>query len=335
MAHELEIRDGNACMMYAGETPWHKLGTKVEKEVSAGACMKLAGLDTECEKRPIFIRGKAEVDGIPVVGSQVEGKYAVVRLDDEKVLGVVGESYNIIQNRECFDFLDSIVGEGQALYHTAGSLFGGSRIFITLKLPEDSVVGDDTIQRYVLLATSHDGSMALTARMTGVRVVCANTLAVALGRETQQCITIRHTQSYKDKVAEARRVLDLADLYYQHMEREFSKMLDATMRESDLSRFVNQLFPDTKKDEAGKLVASAGAIKKRDRVRELARAGRGNKAVAGTRWSAFQAITEFVTHERTSNVSPGRAQDDVWFNSMMFGSGRQLEQQAFDLLKVK
>jgi phage/plasmid-like protein (TIGR03299 family) len=303
--------------------------------VSAGACMKLAGLDTECEKRPIYIQGKNEVDGIPVIGSQVEGKYAVVRTDDEKVLGVVGESYNIIQNRECFDFLDSIVGEGQALYHTAGSLFGGTRIFITLRLPNDCVVGDEPIQRYVLLATSHDGSMALTARMTGVRVVCANTLAVAVGRETQQCITIRHTQSYKDKVAEARRVLGLADLYYQHMEREFNKMLDATMRESDLSRFVNQLFPDTKKAKDGNLIASTATTKKRDRIKELAHAGRGNEAVAGTRWSAFQAITEFVTHERTPNTSPGKAQDDVRFNSMMFGSGSQLEQKAFDLLKVK
>jgi len=248
---------------------------------------------------------------------------------------VVGASYNIIQNHECFDFLDSIVGEGQALYHTAGSLFGGTRIFITLKLPEDSVVGGDTIQRYVLLATSHDGSMALTARMTGVRVVCANTLAVAVGEQSQQCISIRHTQSYKDKVSEARRVLGLADLYYKHMEREFNKMLDATMRESDLSRFVNTLFPDTKKGEDGKAKASAGATKKRDRIRELARSGSGNDAVAGTRWAAFNAVTEFVTHERTSNVSPGKTKEEVSFDSMMFGSGRQLEQRAFDLLKVK
>jgi phage/plasmid-like protein (TIGR03299 family) len=335
MAHELEIRDGQACMMYAGETPWHKLGTKVEKEVTAAACMRLAGLDTECEKRPLFIRGKSEVDGIPVIGSQVQGKYAVVRLDDEKVLGVVGESYQIIQNRECFDFLDSIVGEGQALYHTAGSLFGGSRIFITLKLPEDSVIGDDKVERYVLLATSHDGSLALTARMTGVRVVCANTLAVALGRGTQQSVTIYHTQNYKDKVAEARRVLGLADLYYRHMETEFNKMLDAALRESDLSRFVNSLFPDTQKAEGGKVKASASTIKKRDRIRELARAGRGNKAVAGTRYAAFQAVTEFVTHERNPNVSPGRDREDVRVNSMLFGSGRELTQRAFDLLQVR
>jgi len=335
MAHELEIRDGQACMMYAGETPWHKLGTKVEKEVTSAACMKLAGLDTECEKRPIYIRGKAEVDGIPVIGAQVQGKYAVVRLEDEKVLGVVGESYRIIQNRECFDFLDSIVGEGQALYHTAGSLFGGSRIFITLKLPEDSVIGDDKVERYVLLASSHDGSLALTARMTGVRVVCANTLAVALGRETQQSVTIYHTENYRDKVAEARRVLGLADLYYKHMEREFNKMLDATMRESDMSRFVNSLFPDTQKAEGGTLKASASTIKKRDRIRELARAGRGNKGVAGTRYSAFQAVTEFVTHERNPNVSPGRDREDVRVNSMLFGSGRDLTQKAFDLLKVR
>lgn len=335
MAHELEIRNGQACMMYAGETPWHKLGTKVEKEVTAAAAMRLAGLDTECEKRPLYIRGKVDVDGIPVIGSQVQGKYGVVRLDDEKVLGVVGESYQIIQNRECFDFLDSIVGEGQALYHTAGSLFGGSRIFITLKLPEDSVVGDDTVQRYVLLASSHDGSLALTARMTGVRVVCANTLAVALGGRTQQSVTIYHTQNYRDKVAEARRVLGLADVYYKRMETEFNKMLDATMQESDLSRFVNTLFPDTQKAEGGTVKASASAIKKRDRIRELARSGRGNKAAAGTRYAAFQAVTEFVTHERNPNVSPGRDREDVRVNSMLFGSGRELTQKAFDLLQVK
>ena len=335
MAHELEIRDGQACMMYAGETPWHKLGTRVEKEVTAAACMRLAGLDWEVEKRPLYIHGKADVDGVPVIGEQIDTHFGIVRKEDDKVMGVVGKFYEPIQNVECFDFMDDLVGSGQALYHTAGSLFGGRRIFIAMKLPEDMKIGDDRIERYLLLSTSHDGSLALNVRITPIRVVCANTLGAALAGDVQASFNVRHMPNYKGKVAEAREVLGLAEAYYQRMELEFHKMLDAKYSEGQITKLTQKLFPATVETENGKLEPSVFAKKNRERVIQLFHEGMGNEAVANTRWAAFNAVTEWASHERSTVTFKGQDENEVRMKSLMFGSAGNLIQQAYNALVVK
>jgi len=171
MAHNIEIKDGQACMFYAGETPWHRLGTQVEKEVTAAAAIRLAGLDWKVEKRPMYIAGQARVDGIPVLGPEIPDKFAVVRTEDNHVLGVVGSAYECIQNAEAFGFLDGLVGEGLAMFHTAGSLFGGRKVFVACKLPESINVGPDRVDKYLLLATGHDGNTLMQVKWTPIRVV--------------------------------------------------------------------------------------------------------------------------------------------------------------------
>ena len=159
MSDAIEIRDGQANMMYAGETPWHGLGIHVENEVTAAAAIKLAGLDWICEKRPLFTRGQKEIDGIPVIGTEVSGTVAVVRVEDGRVLGIVSPKYSIIQNNECFDFIDTLVGSGEAVFHTAGSLFGGSIIFCTVKLPNDAKVGDDLVSLIDVVARAPEAEL--------------------------------------------------------------------------------------------------------------------------------------------------------------------------------
>jgi phage/plasmid-like protein (TIGR03299 family) len=328
MSHEIENRNGQDCMMYTGEVPWHGLGQAVEKEVTAAAAIKLAGMDWTCEKRPLYIAGNNTVDGIPVVGTQVPDRVAIVRNDDNAILGITSNMYHIIQNSECFGFIDEIIGSGQAVFHTAASLAGGRKIFCTVKFPNDAKIGDDLINMYLLLSSSHDGKEALRVQWTPVRVVCANTLSLALGTSTPASINIVHTQNYQKKIHQAREVLRLTDNYYQIMEQEFNKLLDAEFSNDDMVGLTERLFPV--KD--GKEVA--GITKnKREKLVELFEAGAGNAPVHGTKWGAFNAVTEFTDHHLIVRPDNGGSEQEARMSSaVMGGNGSKLKQLAFNVL---
>jgi phage/plasmid-like protein (TIGR03299 family) len=319
--HEVET------MMYAREVPWHGIGVKVEQEVTAAAAIKLGGLDWDCEKQPIFLGGTNEVDGIKVVGHEIVNKHAVVRKSDGSVFGVVSDAYEIIQNSDCFDFMDTIIGEGQAVYHTAGSLFGGRIVFMTVKLPDSAQVGPDKIDKYILLSTSHDGSSSLSIRWTPVRVVCANTLEFA-ERDCSQTMNIRHRSNYRGKIEEAREVLELTNQYYQHMEESFNKMLDTQFSEGRMVGLAKDLFPIAS-DQSKRSTQTAGKIVK---LTELFTNGAGHKEVAGTQWAAYNAVTEFVDHHATYRAREGVDAGENKMNSVFFGGGHDLKQRAFNLL---
>jgi len=337
MASEIEVRDGVASMMYAGETPWHGLGTKVETEVTAGAAIKLAGLDWKCEKRPVFIQGKNVVDDIPVIGGEVKGLQAVVRTEDDAILGMVSPGYHIIQNHECFEFLDEIIGSGQAVFHTAGSLFGGKVIFCTVKFPDDAKIGDDVIHKYLLLFSSHDRKHALTAFWTPVRVVCSNTMNVAThnqsrGKSVSGHVSIRHVAGYKNKIEQARNILELNAYYYQVMEEQFNRLLDQQFSSGNMEEFSETMFPVKKSSKGNKL---AGVTrKKREVLSGLFSDGKGNKSVTGTKWAAFNAVTEYVDHHLNVRPPAGFSKEEARMNSISFGNGSNLKQRAFDLLTV-
>ncbi len=340
MAHELEIRDGQACMMYAGETPWHKLGTKVEKEVTSAACIRLAGLDWRVEKQPLYIAGKNAVDGIPVIGSVAPDRYGVVRMDDQKVLGVVGSAYEVIQNEEAFAFLDSLVGEGLAMYHTAGSLFGGRKLFITCKLPESMNIGPDQIDKYLVLATAHDGSMMMHVKWTPIRVVCWNTMSAAFriganGKvdKTTDMVSILHRGKIQEQVKAARDVLGLTRAYYDRVEECFNKLRQCKIRECDFTRFVNRLVPDGERADGQKIDRS----KHRDAIRAMYHGGLGNDHpdVAGTKWAAYSAVTEYVDHGRAYHKSDSGEAAEVRMNAIVWGQGARMKREALEMLMAE
>ena len=331
MSHEIETRNGVASMMYAGQVPWHGLGQKVEKEVTAAAAIKLAGLDWKLETQPIYLRGKNAIDNIPVIGNIIPRYHAVVRPEDNQIMGVVSHAYEIIQNSDCFDFMDSIIGEGQAVYHTAGSLFGGRILFLTVKLPKDAQVGPDKIEKYILLSSSHDGSQALTVKWTPVRVVCNNTLEMA-NDNCSQNVKIRHRKNYREKVEEAREVLELTNAYYDHMEKSFNKLLETSFNNAEMTKFSEAIFP-VAPDTKG---LSTQTKNKRNRLVELFQIGKGNshKDVARTKWAAYNAVTEYVDHNVSFRIREGSSKNEARMNSVFFGGGRDLKKKAFDLLSI-
>jgi len=186
-------------MAYFGDTPWHSLGVKLDHPATAEEAIISSGLDWQVRKEPLFLAAYA---GSMAVGQIIEDHYATIRSTDRAVLGVVGDRYQPLQNREAFGFFDYVVGQGAAVYHTAGSLSGGRRIWLLAKLPETiKVRGNDIVDQYLLLSNGHDGSTAVQIKLTPIRVVCNNTLSLAL-RDGHKVYSVRHTASVAEKIRE-------------------------------------------------------------------------------------------------------------------------------------
>lgn len=226
-------------MVSAKEKPWHGIGTVVEDAPTSEDAIKMAKLDWKVEQFPIKA-GKIEIPNY----------FANIRMDIKEPLGVVKNRYRIVQNDEAFDFVDNIVGndEVECRYETAGSLFNGKKIFLLVKLPEKNLLGD-AVENYLFFTNSHDGSSAFMAGVTNVRVVCNNTLQMAIGgaKRTWYC---RHTQSIDSKKQQAQEALGLAVKYIDSMddvaENLYQKKIDEEL-------FFRKLF-DAKyiKDQAEK-----------------------------------------------------------------------------------
>ena len=199
MAHEIDTTTGRAAVFTVGTPAWHRLGVTVTEAQTSAEAIKLAGLDWTVEQWPLFARqGDAE--------RAATDRVANVRTDTNAVLGVVSPGYRPFQNREAFEFFDAVVQDKLAIFETAGSLRGGKHVWMLARLPQTlRAAPDDEVRPYVLLTNAHDGSRALRMIPTTVRVVCQNTLHLALsGAGVAEGLTVYHSESLPRRVAEAR-----------------------------------------------------------------------------------------------------------------------------------
>jgi phage/plasmid-like protein (TIGR03299 family) len=320
MAHELATTgNGRSAMMYYGKEPWHGLGTRLDRPATAAEAMTAAGLDFDVRMNPL----KTDCE-IPV-----PTRKAVVRSDNETVLGVVGNSYVPIQNRECFCFLDEVVHENELRYHTAGALGQGERVWMLAQIPGVVGVGrtDDVVEKFLLLSNSHDGTAALRVFFTPIRVVCANTLNTAHRRGQKQGIAIRHQGELKSKIRKAREVLGFADQYYNVLEDKIRVLVNHQPNTRQLEDYFRSLYPDTGLGE------NARSENIRNTLGRLFEEGKGQDipGVKGTMWAAFNAVTEYIDHHRQTRGNSTLAKADHRLKSQWFGSGAQLKTQAWDL----
>lgn len=266
-------------MVYTREKPWHGLGTKVEEAPTSADALRLAGLDWRVEQKNIQLCG----------GSKVPGYKANVRSTDGKVLGVVSDRYRIVQNTDAFEFTDSIIG-GDVRYETAGSLNGGKKIWLLAKLPETEIAGDKT-EPYLCFSNTHDGSGAVRVCMTPIRVVCNNTLNLALD-SAKRAWSVRHTGSLQSKMHEARACLRMANRYMGALAEKADRMANTTITRDQLNRILDELFPvddhttDREKQNIKKLrdeymvcYFAPDLVKFRD-----------------TAWGAYNAMSDMITH---------------------------------------
>ena len=222
----------NENRMFCVGKAWHNVGVRVENAVTSREAIELARLDYQVKLTDIYV--KTEQGEIIV-----DGKKATIRTDNNQVLGVVGNRYNIVQNIEAFEFFDSVVKTGEAIYHSAGALGNGERIWILAKLPNDIIVFDrDIVNKYLLLTNSHDGASALKMYFTPIRVVCQNTLNASL-THAKDGISIRHTASVKSKIEEARRILGLALNFYEKFESNVKLLATRNMTSQEIDEYFD------------------------------------------------------------------------------------------------
>lgn len=319
MPHNLATTEGRTAMAYYGETPWHGLGTRLENPATAEEAITAAGLGYEVEMAAL-----ATNDGIPV-----HQKRAVVREDTGQVLGVVGNGYVPIQNRECFGFLDAVVAEGKVNYHTAGALGRGERIWLLAKLPESIRVNqtDDVVDRFLLLSNTHDGSSALRVFFTPIRVVCQNTLNLAEVRGMGQGVAILHKGDLAGKIREAQRVLGLAERFYDDAATKIDFMASHKPTAEQLQEFFKALYPDPT-DSTNRRAQNV-----RQRLMELFEGGVGHDmpGIQHTTWAALNAVTEYVDHARPSRGIDAQDRANRRLDSAWFGSGARLKAKAWNL----
>lgn len=315
MAHNI---NENKRMMYVGETPWHGLGTKLNNPATAKEAIEASMLDYKIKLEELQT----------VSGLTIPNNFATVREDTKEVLAVVGNRYEIIQNVDCFSFFDTLVGEGQAIYHTAGALGKGERIWILAKLPKDIIIKGENVEKYLVLCNSHDGTQALSVYFTPIRVVCQNTLNASLKDKTNY-VSIKHTPNYKGKIDQARQILGITVNYYNQFEQIANALVDVKLNVEQSEKYFNTLLDIKGNDEDStrKENVKAQLIKYFEHGK-----GNDNPAVKHTLWTAYNAVAEYVDFART--VKGIEKDPSKRIESNIFGSGADLKGKAFDVAQA-
>ncbi len=293
-------------------TPWHGLGAVLDRPpASVAEAIEAAGLGWSVVKKPLVIDRGPDWQLDVLRYKKVRGYYVTVRQDTDEELGVVGERYRIVQNHEAFAFVNQLLGSA-IHFETAGSLHGGRRVWVLATLPEHVEVGGDAVRPYVLLMNSHDGSTAVVAATTPVRVVCQNTLNWGL-RSAKQKFSIRHTEAVTQRVHEARRVLDLSINYYEQFKRYGDQLASERCTERQLRKVLDTLYPNGAGDTAGSRSRRSRQHTK-ERITELFFRGATQGNAPGSKWAAVNAIIEYgdwIHPIREGTERFGRVLDDA------------------------
>ncbi len=270
-------------MFYVRTTPWHGLGTRVESALSSAGALEKSGLDWNVIQRPILTDRFQ-----PIPGYKVN-----IRETDNQVLGVVTDRYRVVQNSEAFAFTDALLGEG-VKYETAGSLQDGKRIWILAKLPNKYIIEGEQIDPYLVFSSSHDGSGAIKVAMTPIRVVCQNTLNIALGSAKRIWATV-HVGDLAAKMDEAHSTLFLAEKYMQQLGMEFSRLAKIKLSDQKVLEYIDLLLP---MDEE----PTAQHRKNISRIREDMRLryfeAPDLQSVGKNAYRFINAVSDFATHAK-------------------------------------
>ena len=304
-------------MMYAGEVPWHGEGTYVgDRDVDSATAIEAAGLDWTVEVQPVYLGN----------GDSIPGKGAVVRSTDSKVLGVTSENYTPVQNREGFQFMDSLVESGDMRYHTAGSLEGGQKVWALAQMEGGfEVVPGDVHHKFMLLSMGHDGKTAVRVLPTTVRVVCRNTLGAALQDGRNDGISVRHTTGVHANMKTAMDAFMQCKGQIERYEAFAKYLASQKMTAFQAEQFFIDMAGGMRENKKGEMV-----IKGRTQTfLDLFHGGAGQDipGVAGTKWAAWNAVTEFANYRVGT-----KGQRSANFGGVMFGSYAKTISKAADLL---
>ena len=307
-------------MAYYGEEPWHGLGKQVPKGVTAEEMIRAAGLDWEVALRPA--RGARQINR-----KGEFSRYEIVRLprpntkEDEVLFGVVSRRYQPLQNIEAFGFFDLIVGESKAYFETAGALGEGERIWVMARMPGAmKIVSGDECFKYLLLSNTHSGDGSVIVKFTTIRVVCQNTLMLAMD-DGQKAYRVRHSKQMQFKLDELAGFLSIIQVIFLKAEEQFKRMARIQMTGSRLNDYFDVVYPrtDNQKKKSEKPVRWEYVRKVFETQEDLQLAG-----VRGTLWGAYNAITRFEDYKQPQQEE----QSDQRLDRIWFGSGADTKLRA-------
>ena len=335
MAHNLEMKNGKASMVYNGRygSPWHALGISVDGSMTAAQALELSGQDWEVIKRQLHTYSASGVAvEIPAWG--------IFRDDNGEFLGTCGEDYQTIQNVEQFKSIDFLLETSDgAHYDTAGVLGRGERVWTLARIPEAdiTVAGVDRHEAFLLAATSHDGSMAFTLKLTETRVVCQNTLSAALN-SNGALTRVKHTKNALDRVESARKYMHLVTSQAATLGEKLNVLASRKMTRASYNAVMDKLFPVSRNEDGEK----SNQTRRENILAEIVAAYESNDRnafpeVRGTAYNLLNAVTEYTDHIRTSRVSSDKASMGVnstkaRYESAIFGSGENLKNKALDVI---
>lgn len=267
-------------MFSVRKKPWHGLGTVVAEAPTSEVALGVAGLDWKVEQTPIYTpHGK------------VEGYKANVRSTDGHVLGVVSDRYKIIQNTEAFEFTDELLGEG-VRYETAGALQGGKKIWLLARIPREFVIAGERISPYLVFSNTHDGSGAVRVAITPVRVVCNNTLNLAL-KTAARSFSMVHTGDIKGKVTEAKQTLFMAERYMDNLGIEFEKLRKQKVTEQQVKEYIEMLLPI---EDGASSTTEKNVKKLRNDMALRYFEAPDLKGIGNNAYRFINAVSDFATH---------------------------------------
>lgn len=329
MSHEISEVEVNGTKiveaMYANRPAWHGLGNIFDLDgkqaPDSATAIELAHLGWNTELEEMKLND----------GTKVDGYFATVRQDTRATLGIVGERYTVTQNRECFNFLDSLCQDNVIRYESAFALRGGKQIALLARMPSeiDTIAEGDDCLRYVLCYNSHDGTSNLTLTPTSVRVVCANTVRLALS-QSKFSVRLRHSGDMTEKMEEARQYLSQFDAKFD-LFRDTGRLLATRQVADDAAmEYVRELFPEPKAD-ASRTVRGNWQGKVDSVVSGFTNGANNNlPSIKGSWWSLFNALTEFVDHGGNFRGS-FEEQRQRRFDETMEGKAADFKNTAWDL----
>lgn len=314
MAHNLNEKDGKTSFA-STEKAWHGLGQIVEKAMTSEEAIKLANLDYDVVKEPIFCEGQNGFQSV------VPNNFVTKRTDNNEIFGIVGNRYEIVQNRDAFTFFDAIVGSGQAIFETAGVLGKGERIFISAKMPSYVRINgtDDVTETYAILTSSHDGTGAVICALTNVRIVCQNTLRLALKSATSK-VSVRHTTNAEAKLVQAHTFLGIANTYTEQLNVTLNELALKKVSDVQVKNLIADLFPSDAK-------VDTRITNIRESVMNSYFTGIGQEKILGTAWGVYNGITHYLSHEKEY-----KSQDVKFENLLMDGASTKVNDKALELL---
>ncbi len=321
MAHEITIRaDGYAEMAFVGQTPWHGLGQELPVDANMDAWRKAAGMDWEIKQAPVQYLGETLTLG----GHHTfDGQFVQYRSDTKAPLGIVSQRYKPVQPAEVLEFFSDLVEESGFRLHTAGTLFGGRRMWALAETGKFAEVSDgDGIGAFLLLSTSTDRSLSTTARFTSIRVVCNNTLSMAV-KDGSHSVSFTHSRAFdhelmKRKLGAAVQSFDAFMMMAKHLRKQQMSSAAADKFVRTISLTAEQQIDPQYQANKNRMYAKV--------IELFEGSAKGSEMAGHTKWGMVNAVTEYLDHHH-----PARTQD-AKLNSTWFGIGDSIKAKTLELL---